>query len=308
MPVENASRIDQLDPAMPPADDQIAEGQAHIRLIKAALKNSFPNLAGPVTATHTQLSAAGNLATRVSDLEGNRARTDVDTAFAGLVDVAGSVNGRGGIFENTKRLVPRGIIAWWYGAPEQCPAGWQLCDGSNGAPDLRGLYLFGAGNGLSPYARVGENNVSVSTSASGSHGHTTDTQGRHAHSAQTDIQGIHHHGGSTQGHALTDDQMPPHTHQVGTEGGNGNDPDGVPDSDRVQNFGAGNGPNRETSAAGSGNPHAHGIALDGGHQHGVAVEPTGEHAHNTSVAPNHAHTVSFDNRPLSIALWPIMKS
>lgn len=34
-----------------------------------------------------------------------------------------------------------GLIFLWYGAIEDIPDGWQLCDGTNGTPDLRNRFL-----------------------------------------------------------------------------------------------------------------------------------------------------------------------
>ena len=34
-------------------------------------------------------------------------------------------------------LVPSGIVLLWSGDVEEIPAGWRLCDGSNGAPDMK---------------------------------------------------------------------------------------------------------------------------------------------------------------------------
>lgn len=42
-------------------------------------------------------------------------------------------------------MVPLGGIIEWFGAIANIPAGWQLCDGTNGTPDLRGRMVKGAG-------------------------------------------------------------------------------------------------------------------------------------------------------------------
>ena len=44
-----------------------------------------------------------------------------------------------------RAAVPAGLIAAWSGAASAVPAGWALCDGANGTPDLRGRFLVGAG-------------------------------------------------------------------------------------------------------------------------------------------------------------------
>lgn len=56
MPLETASYINQLDAANPLGSDPIASGDDHIRLIKAAIKATFPNIAGPVTVTQADLN------------------------------------------------------------------------------------------------------------------------------------------------------------------------------------------------------------------------------------------------------------
>ena len=42
------------------------------------------------------------------------------------------------------RLVPAGGIIIWHGLVSAIPAGWALCDGANGTPDLRGRMILGA--------------------------------------------------------------------------------------------------------------------------------------------------------------------
>lgn len=56
MTVESASYVNQLDSAKPSSSDSRAEGDDHMRLIKAALLASFPAVGGAVSASHTELS------------------------------------------------------------------------------------------------------------------------------------------------------------------------------------------------------------------------------------------------------------
>ena len=61
MAVENATRIHQLVPASPSGADPVAEGAAHLRTVKSAVKGSFPNFgtgddAGVVTLTAAEIN------------------------------------------------------------------------------------------------------------------------------------------------------------------------------------------------------------------------------------------------------------
>lgn len=44
----------------------------------------------------------------------------------------------------------KGIIVLWGGAIVDIPAGWALCDGNGGRPDLRDKFVIGAGNAYNP--------------------------------------------------------------------------------------------------------------------------------------------------------------
>lgn len=57
MPIETATYINQLDPAIPTGGNKKYEGDDNLRLIKQVLTNSFPNVGGVVSLTHTQLNA-----------------------------------------------------------------------------------------------------------------------------------------------------------------------------------------------------------------------------------------------------------
>ena len=46
--------------------------------------------------------------------------------------------------------VVSGLIMIWQGAIGAIPAGWQICDGTNGTPDLRDRFVVGAGTTYNP--------------------------------------------------------------------------------------------------------------------------------------------------------------
>lgn len=56
MTVEAAGFIDDIDPTQPPGTDNFSEGDDHLRNFKKSVQNSFPNIAGAVTATETELN------------------------------------------------------------------------------------------------------------------------------------------------------------------------------------------------------------------------------------------------------------
>lgn len=60
MGLEAATYINQLNPLNPVgAVDPKSQGDDHIRMIKAAIQASFPNITGAITATQAQLNAVG---------------------------------------------------------------------------------------------------------------------------------------------------------------------------------------------------------------------------------------------------------
>jgi hypothetical protein len=65
MALETAAYIDGLVASNPPAADPVTQADDHLRLIKAVLKNTFPNLSGPVTATAIQINSEKSTGTVV---------------------------------------------------------------------------------------------------------------------------------------------------------------------------------------------------------------------------------------------------
>ena len=46
--------------------------------------------------------------------------------------------------------IPAGVIAMWSGTLATIPAGWTLCDGTAGTPDLRDRFVYGSSAGVDP--------------------------------------------------------------------------------------------------------------------------------------------------------------
>lgn len=79
--------------------------------------------------------------------------------------------------------IPTGVITLWYGSLASIPAGWALCNGANGTPDLRDRFIVGAGNAYAVNATGGSANAVVV-----SHTHTatsTVSDPGHSHSYTT---------------------------------------------------------------------------------------------------------------------------
>ena len=139
MGLESTTYIDGLEELWPTAEDFRREGDDHIRLLKAALKRTFPNVAGEVSLTHTQLNS---LLTYVEDVEGN---------------LISSLN-----------FFPTGGIILWSGTLGSIPTGWALCNGLNGTPDLRNRFIVGGGGTYTPGSVGGADQVTLDLA----HSHT----------------------------------------------------------------------------------------------------------------------------------------
>ena len=203
--------------------------------------------------------------------------------FTGNANV--NVDGTGKIMEKGVALIPRGIIVMWSGSSLSVPTEWQICDGTNGTPNLRGKFIVSAG-GQANYAdgaEGGQNTLSIATADAGAH----------THSMTTDTQGAHTHTGVTGGHVLTVNELPAHSHNLGTTG--------------VPRIGTGHGyvgtagvtgvALPSTDSTGNNIAHNHTISSDGNHSHMITSNASG----------THSHIVAFDNRPQYYALAYIMK-
>lgn len=343
MALETATYLNGLVATNPTSTDGMQQGDDHLRLIKAVLLATFPNLTGPVTSTQTALNtttgllsnglltvpASGTAGTGGAvTLKGQGAYPDLTllnyqgslniysatTQIAtidpsGNLTVLGYVNAGTLIKQLANTLVPTGSVQLWSGSVASIPAGWHLCDGTSGTPDLRGYFVAGAGGGLAVAQTGGAGSVTVSTASGGSHNHggATAAAGGHTPTASTDTQGAHSHGGSSAGHALTVAEMPSHTHAQ--YWGNPN----VPGSALAwQDLGNSGTPqvalNTTTGSTGNDNAHSHTISSDGSHTHNVTVAAVPDHTHVVATDTGHTHSVTVTIVPPFYALCYIMKT
>jgi len=73
------------------------------------------------------------------------------------------------MFAMTKNSIMSGAILLWSGSVASIPSGWVLCDGTNDTPDLRNLFVIGAGDTYDPADTGGQvlHNHSIGTQATG---------------------------------------------------------------------------------------------------------------------------------------------
>ena len=68
--------------------------------------------------------------------------------------------------------LPVGAIVLWSGAANAIPAGWHLCDGTDGTPDLRGRFVVGAGGSYAVGAKGGAESVTLTVEQMPTHSHS----------------------------------------------------------------------------------------------------------------------------------------
>jgi microcystin-dependent protein len=176
-------------------------------------------------------------------------------------------------------VVPHGVIWMWNSTAASIPAGFQLCDGSNGTPDLRDKFIVGAGSTYSPADTGGAASVTLSTDQIPSHNHSSSTMS--ASSAST---GDHTHTATS---VVTD---PGHTHTYGASNNWGSGSANAFDARNLNSFTSG----RSTT----------GISV------ATTNATTGAHSHTITLSGNVAVTGGgqpHENRPPFYALCYIQK-
>jgi len=148
MALETADFIDELDENNPPFNDPARQGDDHVRLVKHVLKTTFPEFDGAVT---------------LSDDEINALPQDIVDAVTDTVT------------DLSPHLVPTGAIIMWSGTNAAIPTGWQLCNGTNGTPDLRNRFIVGSGADYATGTNGGSD--TKTTAAAGTHTHSVTVNG-----------------------------------------------------------------------------------------------------------------------------------
>lgn len=94
---------------------------------------------------------------------------DGNVATADLADQAVTMAKLG---PDVKLSLPAGSVILWSGAIAAIPGDWQLCDGTNGMPDLRNRFVVGAGAAYAPGVMGGVDQVTLSVAQMPSHNHS----------------------------------------------------------------------------------------------------------------------------------------
>ena len=202
MALETGTYINSLNASNPAATDALAQADDHLRLIKATLKATFPNVTGAVTATHAQMNTSfgasvsaitsnGSVPALASGITGAEVKT-----LIGAADAAITTNG------STPALAS-GITA------EEVRA---LIGASASATAATLLAVYPVG---SIYTSV------VATSPATYFGGTWAVFGAGRvltgfDNSQTEFDTVEETGGAMT-HTLTIDQMPAHTHTFTSE-------------------------------------------------------------------------------------------
>ncbi len=201
--------------------------------------------------------------------------------------------------------VPAGTIVMYNG--DSAPAGWALCDGGGGRPDLRDKFVVGSGSSYNRGSTGGAANVTLSTSQMPSHTHGDGNYGTSTHNGHTHgdgnyaaaAGGSHTHQANVSGN--TGNQSANHYHTIG-----GNKPDGSPGTWTANTSGGNHGHSYRVS---NGHPQSNmtGIARTGGDDDNSTnntdiLSSGGGHNHTVNLTgvttggidQNHTHSMNFN--------------
>ena len=183
--------------------------------------------------------------------------------------------------------VPTGFIGMWSGSIATVPAGWGLCDGNSGRPDLRDRFIVGAGSTYTIGATGGANTVTLVEANLPSHAHSFSGTGT---SSAVDLSHNHTFSGTTGGGGS-------HVH---SRLSSGSAPDGNNTGLWTVVRGSGGTSTTNTNAIGD---HVHGYS-------GTTSTFSGNHSHTITVSGVVGTTGSgtgHENRPPYYALAFIIK-
>ena len=188
MGLETATYINGLDPTWPLSGDNVSEGDNHIILLKTTIQATFPNITGAVTPTHTELNYVDGVTSAIQ------------TQLA--AGVAANVATQADVDANETATVPIGGVVMFNAAFSGIPANWQLCDGTNGTPNMTDKFVYGTNTEIELLAAGGQADAIIPN-----HTHTVNDPG-HFHAMNS---------GNTSGNQLLVDEASQQTQDQFTD-------------------------------------------------------------------------------------------
>jgi microcystin-dependent protein len=141
MALESATYINDLNASNPASSDSLKEADDHLRLVKQVIKNTFPNITGPVTAAQGALNSP--------------------FPVGGIIMWSGSI-----------ASIPSGWTLCNGTAVTRSDG-----SGTITPPDLRNRFIVGAGDTYAVAATGGATSVTLATANLPSHNHTVSVSG-----------------------------------------------------------------------------------------------------------------------------------
>jgi microcystin-dependent protein len=181
-----------------------------------------------------------------------------------VIDPNGNLTVHGSISDKDGLVVPIGAIIMWSNFRGQAmPAGWALCDGNNGTPDLRGRFIVGYSPEGAPNSGSGNANI-----------------------RNDDCNAIGNNGGEKT-HQLIASEMLGHTHTASVS------PNGAHRHHLQRNFGpdlgydwgGDSGINSISAAADHDHPAELTTTLEPAHTHDVTIAPAGDSQPHQNLPP-----------------------
>jgi len=93
-----------------------------------------------------------------------------------------------GVQGSSGTTIPSGLITMWSGSIGSIPSGWNLCDGSNGTPNLLDRFIVAAGSSYAVNGTGGATTATLVTANMPNHTHTaTVTDPGHTHTSNAQV-------------------------------------------------------------------------------------------------------------------------
>jgi hypothetical protein len=139
MGLESATLIHELDPANPVGgSDPKSQGDDHIRMFKAAVQNTFPNVEGAVTASHSELNILDGVTATAAELNKMDGFTGSPTDLNNILSRFGGLK-----------------IAFATGNATASPSGGEFVDTTKANKNCTGTHTNGTGLYVMNYTAAG---------------------------------------------------------------------------------------------------------------------------------------------------------